>query len=240
MRIDLLNKQIGEALKFRAKSLGITQADIAKELDVSIGTIKRWYSGKGFTVSSIQQLSEYLGISLSQLFAEIENEKETFEYTLKQEKILAQKPELLVFFDHLLRGKSIKQIQNLFNIKNQKTDQILLALDKVGLIELHENNKVKLLRKGEPVWKKDGPLSKKFKGIVIDDFLCKLKEKDASFFIHDYLVDDLGQILLKMEELKTYLSYANKRASKSNQKKASFGTYFALKEFSWNLDSFLD
>ena len=67
-------KLIGETFKLRARSLGVTQTKMAHDLNVSIPTVKRWYSGKGLTIASIEKVSEYLGQSLGELFSQIENQ----------------------------------------------------------------------------------------------------------------------------------------------------------------------
>jgi len=239
MKVDYINNQMSELFKSRAKSLGLTQVEIARDLKVSLPTVKRWYSGKGFTIAGVHQFAEYLGLSLSELFSEIEKGKAIFEYTNKQEMVLSKKPELLAFFDHLLRGRTIKQIVSRYKIVESRLSKILLELDRMGLIELHENNKVKLLKRGEPVWKKDGPLAKKFREVITQSFLDKVGDKGSSFYIHDYLEEDLSKINLKVDELKSFLSYANKRAIKSEKNKKSFGIYFGMAEFSWDMDSYL-
>lgn len=239
MNNDYTYKELGANLKNMAKALGVTQAKIAKDLGVSVPTVKRWYAGQSLTIRSVQNISEYLGLSLGELFTSIENKKNTFEYTLKQENYLAKNPDLLAFFDQLIRGKSVKQIKNQFSINEHKLSSILLGLDRIKLIELHENNKVKLLKSGEPSWKKDGPLSKRFRTQITNDFLGRLSSNESSFFMHEYLKEDMNTIKSKFEELKKHLVLVNKRASKSDKEKISIGTYLAFKKFDWDLKEYL-
>lgn len=238
MKDDYLMTGLSEIIKTRARSLGITQTDLANELGVSIGTIKRWYSGKGLTLAAVDSLSKCLSMSLTEIFSMVENTKQTFSYSRKQESAFVQEPELLAYFDYLLRGKSVKEISNKFSMSDKRTTQILLSLDKLNLIELHENNKIKILKKGEPIWSKSGPLAKAFKKAILDDFLINVKEKNASFYIHDYLKEDLPKIEAKVKGLKDFLAYSNKRAEKSSDKE-SFGIYIGLDKYVWNMDKYL-
>lgn len=238
MKDDYLMAGISEIIKTRARSLGITQTDLAYELGVSIGTIKRWYSGKGLTLAAVDSLSKCLSMSLTEIFSMVENTKQTFSYSRKQESAFVQKPELLAYFDYLLRGKSVKELSIKFSMSDKKTTQVLLGLDKLDLIELHENNKVKILKEGEPVWTKNGPLAKAFKKEIINDFLVKVKEKNTAFYIHDYLKEDLPKIEAKVKELKDFLAYSNKRAEKSSEKE-SFGVYLGVDKYIWDMDKYL-
>ena len=121
---DYINKQIAEQIKYKAKSSGLTQAAIANRLDVSLPTVKRWYAGKNLTIPSLKKLSDLLGFSLSELFSAIDSEKNQFQYTLSQENYLAKHPESLAFFDLLLRGKTIKQIQSQFKLKDRSLNPV--------------------------------------------------------------------------------------------------------------------
>lgn len=238
MKEDYLMTSLSELIKTRAKSLGITQTELSEQLGVSIATIKRWYSGKGLTLSAVESLAKCLSLSLTEIFSQVENTKITFTYTRKQETAFVKKPDILAFFDYLLKGKSVKEIESRFSIPSKKLTKILLELDKLELIELHENNKIKMLKSGEPVWSKGGVLSKQFKPEILNDFLGKVKEKNTSFSIHEYLVEDIPKIESKINELKDFLTYSNKRAQKSS-KKESFGAYICIDKYNWDMDKYL-
>lgn len=191
------------------------------------------------TLVSIQRLSEYLGVSLGELFTSIESDKNSYEYTLKQEQYLAKHPVHLALYDQLVRGRSVKQIIKKFGINEVQISSLLLMLDKIQLIELHENYKVKLLKSGEPKWRKDGPLSKRYKKEILDSFLSKLTKDNSSFYMHEYLQQDVAIIHSKVEEIKKFLVLANKRATRSKKDKISYGVYIALREFDWDLTDLL-
>lgn len=61
-----------EALESALARSGKTQADLARALKVSRGTISRWFSGQGEpeTVDRLKQLAEELSVSLAALVGE--------------------------------------------------------------------------------------------------------------------------------------------------------------------------
>ena len=115
----------------------------------------------------------------------------------------------------------------------------LIQLDKLNLIELHPQNRFKILIKGEPIWEKNGHLAKAFKQEIIQDFDMKKPAICDHFFLHDYSEQDFKQISDKLEDLINTISLANNRAPKTNLKIKSYGFNITLKEFKWSLDKYL-
>ena len=235
-----METEIIDVIKNKLKSRGVTQKMLADDLKVSLTTVKRWYSGRGINLSNLKSLSDYLELSLTDLFALIENKRpESFNYNIAQENALAKEPKVLAFFDYLVRGKSVNFIKKKFNISERELTKILLKLDKIQLIELHPENKIKLLNKGEPVWNDNGPLSQRFKKEILEHFLSSSDFSSSKFFLHDYNLEDALKIKNKMKELELLLKSSNQKAILNNLETKSFGVYFSLKEFSWNMDRYL-
>jgi transcriptional regulator with XRE-family HTH domain len=240
--MDTLEKKIMNVIKQRAITLGLTQLEIARDLGVSLITVKRWYAGKGLKISNLEMLCEKLEVSINEVIS-LANEitVKTFSYTYTQEEALAGDPRLLALFDLLIGGVSLNQIKKKYKLEDKKLTALLLNLDKLKLIELHAHNKVKILTVGEPSWHPNGPLTKTFRLQMIKEFLGH-HEKSSSlkFFIHDYLREDVEQIKKKIAELESLMLMANKRASLNPQEAKSFGTYLTFKEYEWDLRSVLE
>jgi len=115
----------------------------------------------------------------------------------------------------------------------------LSQLETLELIDWLPNNKAKLKVKGEPLWAPGGPLSKTFRNSILDSFIKGHDKRDTSFYLHDYLEEDLIKIRAKVDELFDFLSRSNKRAKISAENTKSYGVYFSSKEFRWNMDNFL-
>ena len=56
-------------LKAARVNVNLTQADVAKKLDISVGTIKNWEKGKTFPKQPmIEKLCEIYGVSYDNIF----------------------------------------------------------------------------------------------------------------------------------------------------------------------------
>lgn len=231
-----MEKEIMAEVKRKMKILNLTQDQLAKELKVSLPTIKRWLAGKGVTLVILRRLSEVLGCPLSELILSAEDQGlESYTYTLEQEKILAQEPKLLAFLDLLISGKSVQAIRSRYGLSPDIVTKMLLKLDKIGLIEVHPKERVKLLLHGEPQWIKGGPLSKKFREVMIQDFLGHHEKEGSHFFVHDYLPQDITTIESKIREIKDFLIAANHRAVMSKKDSVSSAFYLKFGKYEWNL-----
>lgn len=235
-----ISKELMTLLKNLAKSQGVTQKMIAEKFEVSLPTVKRWYQGKGLTLEQANLLSEYLGISLGEALMSIKKNTNNFEYTMEQENFFSNNPDYLAFFDNLIRGKTVQSVVKKFNISNIKTTKYLLKMEKLGLIELLPKNKVKLLVTGEPVWRKNGPLSKRFKNKIINDFLESFNSvKFNKFHLFDLNTNDVEKLIISINEIMDFATNASNRAAISSGKSKSYGFSVSLKGFTWSLDSFL-
>jgi transcriptional regulator with XRE-family HTH domain len=228
-------KQAMAFVRDKAKGIHLTQRSVALKLGVSLPTVKRWWAGKGVSVDILNRLCSLLGVSLSQLFLEIEGSASKYVYSLTQEKMLVDNPRVLALFDLLVSGETTHSIQRKYSLSPKEMFPMLLKLDRVGLIELHEHNKIKLKRHGEPQWIVGGPLSKKYRKRMIDSFLGDHPKTEVSFHIHDYLPEDVILLRGKFRELENLMHACNARAKMQTEEKISYGSYLCLRSFAWDL-----
>lgn len=230
-----MEKEVMNYVKKKARELSLTQKQIAQELRVSLPTVKRWWSGRGVSLPVLGNICVLLGVNLSEVFAEIENQSSSrFTYTLEQERMLVQFPQVLALFDLLVSGKSIAQIKRKYTLSESRLTSLLLKLDQVGLIELNAENKIKFLHHGEPQWILNGPLSQKYRTVMISSLLGEHAKAETTFLIHDYLPEDLSLIQTRMKDLEHLMNACNARSA-GNPAAISYGTYMTLKKFEWDL-----
>lgn len=240
MRSSAFSKDVMKVLKALATSRGYTQSELAKKLDVSLPTLKRWLSGRAVTLENLKRLTDALGISFVELAAAADDEgKVRFQYTPEQEEHLARTPELLAFFDYLLRGYSPSNIQKKFNLSTARVERCLSRLDRLKLIEWLPKNKAVLKVVGEPVWRKDGPLSRRFTAQIKADFVESRDVHFEKFALHDYLPEDRMKIERMLEDILELTRQAGSRAAVSKGSSESGGLFVSFKKFSWNLDTYL-
>lgn len=230
-----MEKDLMSLVKKKAHSLGITQKQLAKDFKVSIPTVKRWWAGKGVTLPVLNKICHYLGVPLSELFQEMESrEGGRYHYTLEQERMLIQNPQALALFDLLVSGKSLAAIKRKYPIKDTVLTSLLLKLDKEELIELGTENKIKLVKKGEPQWIPGGPLAQKYRRSMIESFLGDHPKSETVFLIHDYSPEDAALIMSRMKDLEKLMNVCNERSALAGST-ASYGVYLAFKKFEWDL-----
>jgi Mn-dependent DtxR family transcriptional regulator len=225
-------------VKLKARFLGITQAEIAKELKVSIITVKRWFAGKGLKISNLKALCDLMGIKMVDVFAELDMDQTPQKYSLKQEAALAEDDKLLAFYDYLISGLTPVQVSKKFKIRESEVTKMLLKLDDIDLIELHPNNKIRHKMKGEPKWNTNGPLAQKYRHALLSHFIGN--HENPTFFLHDYLPSDYKQIQRMIKDLEHLMISANTRAILQPARAKSYGFYLLLKEFEWDLRKCLE
>jgi transcriptional regulator with XRE-family HTH domain len=139
------------------KSKGLTYKDISKEIGMSESSIKRLFSEHTFSLKRFEQICDLLEISfyeLSKISLNIESTHSVMSY--EQKLILSEKPRLMIFFYLLLNGRAPDSIVRDYKISKQESVKYLLELDKLKLIELHPENKIRFLIQKGMTWLKDG------------------------------------------------------------------------------------
>ena len=235
-----LSNDVMKVVKRKAKSLGLTQTNLAKRLKVSLPTLKRWLAGGAISLDSLSLLVNEVGMTMTEVFSSVEAlTTMSFQYSEEQEKFFSDHPQYLAYFDNLLRGLTPKQIQRKFVIDDRKTVSYLSKLDKLNLIMWLPNNEVRLLVEGEPVWNPKGPLARQLRKDIFESFIKSEKSKDVHFYLHDYSKEDREEILKKISELIEIAKQANRRARYHAEEAKPAGLYISFQDFRWNLDEYL-
>ena len=162
-----------ETLKKYLKAKGLTYRDLAKELRLSEASIKRLFSERSFSLKRLEDVCKVLDLDFYDLarMSKLDEEGGTKELTIEQEQGLANNPKLLTFLYLLISGWSASLIMSEYEITELELNHILLQLDQLGLIELHPNNKIRVLLSKTVFWRKDGPIWNLYKRRVQEEFL---------------------------------------------------------------------
>lgn len=151
-----------DTLKRNLKSRGITYKALGLKWQLSEASVKRIMSEKDLTLERIEQACELMGLSFSELIKLSPFDLETTEQAISPAHELEFSKDLRLyhFWRLLIDGLSLKQIEKKYLITNSEIQKSLLKLDRMGLIELHLNNKIKFLSGNRTLLRKDGPLGK--------------------------------------------------------------------------------
>lgn len=160
-------------LKEVMKAKGFTYGLLASKIGTSEVTIKRIFSqGQSCTLDRLFEICEALGVSFFDIVALAKREEEVdYVLTLEQENHFAAKPAHFAILKELIRGVTAEQIKKFWELKDSDYFKILRSLEKLGLIDLLPENKVRIKIRGNIRMAHRGPLAKKILRPQINEFL---------------------------------------------------------------------
>jgi len=151
--------QLVDTLKLTLKSHRKTYADVARELKISEGSVKRLFSAGHFSLQRFEQVCQMLDMEISDIVQLMhEHSVQLIQLNREQEKMVASDRVLLLVTVCALNHWTVDDILKSYRIR--KTDVIhhLATLDRMKLIELLPGNRIKLLVSPNFHWIADGPI----------------------------------------------------------------------------------
>ncbi len=194
-----------ETLKKVLKSRGVTYKDLAKSLKLSEANLKRAFSKQSFTLQRLESICQILEIDFYELAKQARGHVQDVMESLnvEQERALAQDPALFTMFYLGLSGMSLKQIDIDYDFLG-KSQQLLMKLDRLKLIEVHPNYRIKLLVATNVRWLPRGPLNEKYEEEIKREFLSAafIGKNEKLRFLSGYFSDSALKLLtVKVERL---------------------------------------
>lgn len=233
-----MKQPLFELIRNHVKANGITQMELAKQLGVSLPTVKRWLQGSGIVFDDLLRLLQATGHTLAEAAMMAEGARaRTFCYTLVQEETLARSVALLVVFDALLHGASILEISKSEGLSRHAISRILKQLEAVGLVERHPGDRIKIIPRGEPMWRKGGPLARAFKEKAVFAFLrtCQKKEGASGMGIYRLVNQDFLKAQVMINDLRQFLRESEVRAKGNLGDSRMVALLTAFNDFNWSM-----
>ncbi|MBN0987874.1 helix-turn-helix domain-containing protein [Amphritea pacifica] len=160
-----------QTLKKQLKAQGKTYLDVAQALDLSEASVKRLFSEQNFTLQRLETIAELAGLELTGLFRLMAQEQQRLtQLTREQEQEIASDLELLLVTVSVINGFSFSDIISHYDITEHECIQKLAKLDRLRIIELQPNNRIKLLIDPNFTWLANGPIQQFFQQKVEQDF----------------------------------------------------------------------
>lgn len=231
------------SLKRCLKQKQLTYRDVAKHLDLSEASVKRLFSQGDISLERLEHILTLMDMRLVDLF-ELLQEQGSYisELTPDQEKSLLAQPKLLLIFFLMLNGWPHTEIYKNFDIEQLEMTQLLAKLDKLKLIELLPNNKVKLLTASNFSWRKNGPVQKFFEEHVLSDyFKDTFSTPDAKLIFLGGMLSEASLVKIKIlfDEIAVKINAMLRDDIKLPiGTRFGIGTVFALRR--WELPIFTD
>jgi len=160
-------------LKRYLRTKGVTYRMLAEEMSLSETSIKRLFSQESFSLKRLEEACHILDLELYDLalMAKRWSRHTENRLTNEQEEALAHDQRLLTFFYFLVNGWPLGYITAEYRFSENDVLQLLMCLDRLRLIELHSENRFRLLVSKNIFWRKNGPLWKLYQQRAMDDFL---------------------------------------------------------------------
>ena len=165
------SEELIEALKIELKKRRITYAEIARALDLSEASIKRVFASQTFSLKRFEAVCDHVGVTLYEL-AEIARQLPApiTQLSPDQEVELVKDTALLLFAVLVLNDWSFDEILQRFDFTEHQAVRYLAQLDRLKMIELLPDNRVRKLVARNFSWRSNGPVRRFFEQHVRDEF----------------------------------------------------------------------
>ena len=232
--------QIVQALKRQLKAQGITYRDLSRELDLSEAGVKRLFASEKFSLERLAQISQLLGFTMAELMQEASASVIKINMlSYDQEAQLVKDPKLLLITVCILNHWSIQEIESTYEISQKEIFKRLMALDRIGMIELLPANRIRLRVKRDFDWLQKGPIRQFFFKHGINDFLSGDFDQtnETQEFAHGMLtVSAMNQFQIELRRLKNKLASLHEESIDAPlSKKRGIGLLVAMKEWEFGV-----
>ena len=186
-----------EAIKTHLRSRSLTYADVANGLGVSEGTVKRIFSRKRCSTEQLDAVCEFLQVELTDLVRTLPRSRRLLEQlSWEQEEQVTGDVKLLfvaICALHLLR---VDEIIRDYQFTEAQCVRKLLALERIGFLELHPGNRYRLLVARTFRWIPDGPISRLAKREMPDFFDHSFDQPGELLQVLNLRVSDASRVSL--------------------------------------------
>jgi transcriptional regulator with XRE-family HTH domain len=232
-----------EALKAALKSSRMTYAGVAAGMGLSESSVKRKFSRREFTLAELDRICALCDMDLSGLLQLMENSGERLRsLTEAQEREIADDLGLLVVTVCVLNRWKFENILEFYIFERHQLVQMLAKLDRLRLIELQPNNRIKLLVAPNFGWLPNGPIQQVFlKTIQQDFFAARFSQEDHQLIVLNGMLCDSSnaEFRRKMERLAREFDLLNREdTSMPFEQRRGYTAVIALRD--WHYKGFAD
>jgi len=166
--------QLIDTLKRELKSHGCSYADVAEQLSLSLASVKRLFSEQSFSLSRLDKVCQMMEMEISDLVVQMNKTSATSvsELSLQQEQEIADDTALLLVTVCILNHWTVVQLIEYFHFTEHQCIRYLAVLDRLKLIDLLANNRVKLKVSTNFKWRENGPIQQFFQQKLAADFFA--------------------------------------------------------------------
>lgn len=154
-------KKVRDLIKRRLKSSGMKYSDLAKLSGFSELKIRRYMSNQDFKFKDLILILESLKMGIfTELKGDFGLKYQMKPYTLAQEKLLTENPQIGLFFLKIRFGSPISKALKIAGIDESQRSRVLRKLEKVGLLEYMPGDRTLIKTNSPSLYLKNGPILK--------------------------------------------------------------------------------
>ena len=230
-----------EALKAALKSSRMTYASVASGMGLSESSVKRKFSRQEFTLSEIDRICTLCDMDISDLVKLMEQRHGRLQaLSVAQEREIAGDIGMLVVTVCALNQWSFENISEFYVFEEHQLVQMLARLDRLKIIELQPNNRIKLLVAPNFGWLPGGPIEQVFlKAIQQDFFAARFNREDHELIVLNGMLVGASnaEFRKKMERLAREFELLNREdTGKSFAARHGYTVVLALRD--WHYKGF--
>ncbi len=168
-----------KTLKKELKAQGKTYLDVAELLELSEASVKRLFAEASFSLQRLEAVCHLVGLEITDLVQKMVSEQRRIsQLNREQEQEIASDLSLMLVTICVINGFTYEDILNRYTIKDTECIQKLATLDRLKLIELLPNNRIKLLIAPNFSWLPSGPIQQFFRERVEKEFFSSTFSKE--------------------------------------------------------------
>jgi DNA-binding Xre family transcriptional regulator len=160
-----------EGLKAHLKARRMTYADVARALKISEATVKRIFATRTCSLERLNELCELVQVDLAELARGMPRENRLLNrLSQTQEEELMSDPALMLVAVSALNQMRVDEIVETYKLDQAQCVALLLRLERIGILELHEGNRIRLRISRTFSWIPHGPIMRYVKSQTADFF----------------------------------------------------------------------
>ena len=176
--------RIVDLLKRRLKAHGVTYAQVATRMRLSEASIKRMFARGDFTLQRLEEVCRIVGMDFAELGRALsEEEAGATHLSVVQEQDIISDPKLFLVALCAVGNWTLDQIVDTYAISRTECVGYLAHLDKLRIIELMPDNRIRPLIGRTLSWLPDGPFQRYFRSRIEAEYLSSSFDRSDELFL---------------------------------------------------------
>ena len=227
-------------MKRALRAQGLTYADVAKALGLSVASVKRLFSCGDFSLERVDRICELVGCGLEDILERARDRAAPAnQLTLAQEQQIVADPKLLFITWLLINRTPLETIVSSYAFTEREALKYFIQLDRMKVIELQPGNRARLLVSRHFSWRPGGPVQRHIHEKLLKEFLAgTFTGPNEEFYFHggelsEAAMADIRRTLRNAAGECAAIVDGERAADKTRR-----GTAFVLAMRPWNYSGF--